>query len=412
MIDFGALPPEINSTRMFLGPGPESLMTAASAWNQLAAEMNSAALGYERTIATLSSEDWLGSASTAMVDAVAPYVTWMTNTASDAELAASQARAAASAYETALTSTVPPPAVAANRDLLTQLVAQNVFGQYTAAIAKLEAQYGEMWAQDATAMYRYAGQASAATKMTPFASAPQVASPTAQAAQATATTSATATSAGNSQSTLSQIISSLPSQLNKLASPVSSSTSAATTTDPLTELYFLLTGNTTLPTNLGSIVAAYSPYSAIYYNTEGLPYFSVGMANFGVQIAKTTGMLGGVGPAAAAAPALHGLGGLGAGLGSAAAHTASAVSPSVISAGAGNADVVSRLSVPPAWTGATGALNHSAPIAVHSMTPAGAEGNGNLMGGMPVTGTQARAAGMAPKYGVRPTVMARPPFGG
>jgi PPE-repeat protein len=411
MIDFGALPPEINSTKIFTGPGPSSLMTAASAWNQLAAELNSAALGYERTIAALSSEDWLGSASTAMADAAAPYVAWMNNTASEAELAASQARAAASAYETALTSTVPPPAIAANRDQLAQLVAHNVFGQYTAAIAMVEAQYGEMWAQDANAMYGYAGQASAASKVTPFASAPQVASPTAQAAQATATTSATATSAGNSQSTLSQIISSLPNQLNKLASPLSSSSSAATTTDPLTELWFLLTGNTTLPTNLGSIVSSYSPYSAIYYNTEGLPYFSVGMANFGVQIAKTTGMLGGVGPAAAA-PALHGLGGLGAGLGGGAAHTASAVSPSVISVGAGNADLVGRLSVPPTWTGATGALDHPAPIAMHSMTPAAAEGNGNLMGGMPVTGTQARAAGMAPKYGVRPTVMARPPFGG
>jgi PPE-repeat protein len=412
MVDFGAIPPEITSARMFTGAGSGSLMTAAAAWNQVAAELNSAARGYQQTITTLSSDDWQGAASTAMADAAAPYLAWITNTAAEAEQAAGQARAAASAYDAALASAVPPPMIAANRVQLTQLLSNNVFAQNTGAIAKVEAQYAEMWAQDATAMYSYAGQSAAATKVTPFAAAPQITSPTAQAAQSAATASATATSAGNSQSTLSQIISSLPNQLHSLASPVSASSSAATTTatTPLTELWFLLTGNTTLPTNLGSVISSYSPYSSVYYNTEGLPYFSVGMANFGVQIAKTTGLLGGVGPAAAAAPAtppLSGLGGLGGMLGG-----GGGVSGGAIKAAAASADILGRMSVPATWTQATGALTHPAAVATHTMTPVGQEGQGNLMGGMPLAGSHTRGAAIGPKYGLRPTVMSRPPSAG
>ncbi|ETZ72587.1 PPE family protein [Mycobacterium sp. MAC_080597_8934] len=40
---------------------------------------------------------------------------------------------------------------------VSQLQATNVLGQNTPLIAQLEAQYGEYWAQDAAAMYSYAG---------------------------------------------------------------------------------------------------------------------------------------------------------------------------------------------------------------------------------------------------------------
>jgi PPE-repeat protein len=404
MIDFGALPPEVNSASMFSGPGSSSLMTAASAWNQLAAELNSAAFGYDKVVAALSTEEWLGPASSAMAEAVAPYVAWMNNTAIEAEQAASQARAAAAAYETALAATVPVPLIAANRAALVEALSNNVFGQYTGEIAAIEAQYAEMWAQDATAMYGYAGQSAAAAKVTPFVAAPQIASPTAQAAQTAATTSATATAAGTSQSTLSQLVSSLPSQLNNLASPVSSTSSNSL----LTELWFLMSGQTALPTNLGALVNGYSPFSSLWYNTEGLPYFSVGMGNFGIQMAKTMGLLNGVGGAAggaAASPskALSGLGGmLGGGGGGA-----------PVSAGLGKADIVGELAVPPNWAQATGALSHPARVATHSMTPAAPEGGaGNLLGGMPLSGVGPGAAHAGPRYGFKPTVMARPPFAG
>ena len=98
-----------------------------------------------------------------MVSAVTPYVTWLSAVAAQAEETASQARAAAAAYETAFAMTVPPPVIAANRVLLVTLIATNFFGQNTPAIAATEAQYMEMWAQDAAAMYGYA--ASSATRL-------------------------------------------------------------------------------------------------------------------------------------------------------------------------------------------------------------------------------------------------------
>ncbi len=52
---------------------------------------------------------------------------------------------------------MPPPVITANRTQLAVLVATNLLGQNTPAIAANEAAYGEMWAQDAAAMYGYAG---------------------------------------------------------------------------------------------------------------------------------------------------------------------------------------------------------------------------------------------------------------
>jgi hypothetical protein len=46
-------------------------------------------------------------------------------------------------------------------------------GQNTAAIAATEAQYGEMWAQDAAAMYGYAGSSAVAAAVTSFNSPPE-----------------------------------------------------------------------------------------------------------------------------------------------------------------------------------------------------------------------------------------------
>jgi PPE-repeat protein len=49
--------------------------------------------------------------------------------------------------------TVPPAMIAANRAQLMSLIATNILGQNTPAIAATEAHYGEMWAQDVTAMF-------------------------------------------------------------------------------------------------------------------------------------------------------------------------------------------------------------------------------------------------------------------
>jgi PPE-repeat protein len=414
MADFGALPPEINSALMYMGPGSSSFQVAASAWNGLAAELQSAAQGYETTITQLASDEWNGPASAAMASAAQPYVTWLQETATQAEQAAAQAQAAVAAYEQAFAATVAPPLVAANRAETAAAVQANVFGQYTPLIAQLEAQYGQMWAQDAAAMYGYAGQSASAAQVTPFATPAATTNPGGTAAQSAAVSQATGTSAASStQSILQQLTSTTPSSLQSLASPAAT-TAATTTTTPFQQLFALLFGTTVLPTNLSALVTDYSPYASLFYNTEGLPYFSVGMGNFGVQIAKSAGMLGGAAPAAAA-PSLGGLGGLGGALGGggAAGAGAGAHAISAISGGGGS---VGKLAVPASWVG--GAAAQAAPHGVQlvssvSAAPEAAAGSGNLMGGMPLAGTRAGFGnGLGPRYGFKPTVMPRPPSAG
>src|ERR1700744_3821582 len=108
MLDFAALPPEINSARMYSGAGSGPLLAAGSAWSQLADEMRSAAASYSSIVSGLTSGSWQGPASASMAAAAAPYATWMNTTATQAEQTAAQAHAAVSAYESAFSMTVPP----------------------------------------------------------------------------------------------------------------------------------------------------------------------------------------------------------------------------------------------------------------------------------------------------------------
>jgi PPE-repeat protein len=132
-MDFGALPPEINSARMYAGPGSTPMLTAASAWDQLSAELGSAASSYASVVSALTDGSWHGPASASMAAAAAPYVAWMSTTAGQAEQTADQAKSAAAAYEAAFAMTIPPAVVAANRAQLAALVATNLLGQNTAA---------------------------------------------------------------------------------------------------------------------------------------------------------------------------------------------------------------------------------------------------------------------------------------
>ena len=189
-MDFGALPPEINSGRMYSGAGPGPLLTAAATWDELADELTSTASSYQSVVEGLGNS-WQGPSSTSMAAAAAPYVAWMNATAAQAEETASQARVAVAAYETAFAATVPPPVIVANRTLLMTLIATNILGQNTPAIAATEAHYMQMWAQDAAAMYGYAGSSSAATQLTPFTEPPQTTNPAAEPLQAAAVSQAT-----------------------------------------------------------------------------------------------------------------------------------------------------------------------------------------------------------------------------
>jgi PPE-repeat protein len=416
-LDFAMLPPEINSARMYSGAGSGPMLAAASAWNGLAAELRSTALSYGSVLSALTSEEWHGPASASMAAAAAPYVAWMSATAVQAEQTATQAEAAAGAYETAFAATVPPPVIAANRAQLMALIATNILGQNTPAIAATEAQYAEMWAQDATAMYGYAGSSAAATQLTQFTEPQQTTSPSGLTAQFAAVTQAAATPAGTQQSTLSQLMSALPTTLQGLASP-SSATSfdgilsglgglnpfvpgSAGDTTGLIGLLNLFSGNNTAFGALANSTLGNTIFSSGFYapsNTMG-PFLSLlgaGAANSAGEAAEAAGQAasGAIGDAVAGpASAIGGLG-------------------SAVSAGLGHAPVIGALSVPPSWTvPAPLASPLASTLGGTPMVPPPAMAAG--MPGMPMGGMAGQAYGRAvPQYGFRPTFVARPPAAG
>src|SRR5271165_6876856 len=230
-MDFAALPPEINSGRMYAGAGPGPMVAAAAAWDDLADELSSTASSYQSVVEDLSSS-WQGPSSASMAAAAAPYVTWMNATAAQAEETAAQAEAAVAAYEAAFAATVPPPVIAANRAQLMVLVATNFLGQNTPAIAATEAKYSEMWAQDATAMYNYAASAASASAFKVFTSPPQTTNPSGLAAQA----GAIARAASKVRTTTAQLISSMPQALQSLATPGAASPGSSGVSAPISAL--------------------------------------------------------------------------------------------------------------------------------------------------------------------------------
>src|ERR1700722_17505285 len=84
VFDFGAFPPEVNSAKMYAGPGSTSLLSAAAAWNGLASELRSQAANYTSIVSNLTVEGWRGQASTAMAAAAAPDTAGMNTTGAPA----------------------------------------------------------------------------------------------------------------------------------------------------------------------------------------------------------------------------------------------------------------------------------------------------------------------------------------
>jgi PPE-repeat protein len=344
-MDFGIYPPEINSGRMYAGAGSGPMIVAAEAWEGLAAELNSAANSYQSVVSGLTAGPWLGPSSASMAAAAASYVTWLNATATQAEETATQAKAAAAAYQTAFASTVPPSMVAANRSRLMTLVATNLFGRNTQAIAATEAQYAEMWAQDSAAMYGYAASSASATSLTPFTPPQQNTNPGGSGAQAAAATQAAGTSAGNVQSTVSSIqqaFSAIPNALTSAA------TSAQTTPlDILDLISDLVSIFLDLPADLAGI------FVSVPLGTLGIVSLPFDIGGYGTGI-HTDEIVSGwngeqawpdVGPAPVKpfpATLLN--------------LRAGTLPPPSLSAGLGEANTIGALSVPPTWTVATPAV--------------------------------------------------------
>ena len=256
-------PPELNSSLMYSGAGSGPLMAAASAWDEVAADLESAAASYQSVLAELTGTAWLGPTSARMAAATAPYVDWLAGTAGQAAQTSAQARFAAAAYESAFAGTIPPAVIAANRALLAALVATNFLGQNTPAIAATEAQYMEMWFQDGLTMDTYATVAQQAVvlpQQTP-APTPSDGGTSANAAAAAQSTANSASSTGTNLATALQnlfpSLSSNSTSSNGLSGAASTALPAATTSALSTE------ASTVATTATGSIL----PVQAAYYLT-------------------------------------------------------------------------------------------------------------------------------------------------
>ncbi len=255
-MDFGALPPEINSGRMYSGPGSGPMLAAAAAWDALAANLHSAADAHGAVVAGLTGGPWLGPASASMAAAAAPYAAWLTATATQAEQVATQAKAAVVAYEAAFAMTVPPPVIEANRSLLMSLIATNFLGQNTPAIAATEAQYLQMWAQDAAAMYGYAAASAHAATLTPFAPPPITTNPAGLGAQAAAVGHPVGTS---SAAHASSLMSAVSGALQSLAAPTAADPPSAPS--PLSLLSLLSIPSATASTTSTAASSTSAPAS-------------------------------------------------------------------------------------------------------------------------------------------------------
>ncbi|CEZ71491.1 PPE family protein [Mycobacterium tuberculosis] len=350
-MDFGALPPEINSGRMYCGPGSGPMLAAAAAWDGVAVELGLAATGYASVIAELTGAPWVGAASLSMVAAATPYVAWLSQAAARAEQAGMQAAAAAAAYEAAFVMTVPPPVITANRVLVMTLIATNFFGQNSAAIAVAEAQYAEMWAQDAVAMYGYAAASASASRLIPFAAPPKTTNSAGVVAQAVASVS---------------------------------------WPNPNDWWLVRLLGSIT-PTERTTIV-----------RLLGQSYLATGMARFLTSIAQQLtfgpgGTTAGSGGAWYPTPQFAGLG-----------------ASRAVSASLARANKIGALSVPPSWVKTT-ALTESPVAHAVSANPTVGSSHGphGLLRGLPLGSRITRRSGaFAHRYGFRHSVVARPPSAG
>jgi PPE-repeat protein len=405
VFDFGALPPEINSGKIYAGPGSGPLLAAATAWDALASELQTTAASYGSTIGELTTS-WQGPSSTAAAEAAAPYTAWLSSTAAQAEQTASQAQAAAAAYEGAFAASIPPPVIAANRATLALLVGTNFLGQNTPAIAANEATYAEFWAQDAVAMYGYAGAATTASQLTPFAEAPATTNDSGQATQAASTAQSAAAAPADSTSDILAFLTQLNTQLTALNTDITGFGTQLTAAEtafinslgiPAVTLPTSVTGGLS---SIGSLFTALNgsistflagPFSPLGFTSGFIRSFyqaAVSIPNLGVGIQGIGPLIHPTPIVGALSPLLHSglLSGSYTGAGS--AETLASV---------GRAGYIGSLSVPQNWAAATPAIRTVAAEMEASAVDAAPEmasiGNPGMFGQTALSSLAGRAIG-------------------
>ncbi len=151
---WGALPPEVNTSRLMAGAGPAPMMQAAAGWEALGISLETQADELAASLASLA-QMWQGIGSERAIQASMPMVTWLRGLSLQAQKRALQAAAQATAYSSALATTPQLPEIELNHTTNAVLNATNFLGVNTVPIGLNEADYVRMWEQAATVMGAY-----------------------------------------------------------------------------------------------------------------------------------------------------------------------------------------------------------------------------------------------------------------
>ncbi|CKW84463.1 Conserved protein of uncharacterised function%2C PPE family protein PPE57 [Mycobacterium tuberculosis] len=148
------IPAEYISNIIYEGPGADSLFFASGQLRELAYSVETTAESLEDELDELD-ENWKGSSSDLLADAVERYLQWLTKHSRQILETAYVIDFLAYVYEETRHKVVPPATIANNREEVHRLIASNVAGVNAPAIADLDAQYDQYRARNVAVMNAY-----------------------------------------------------------------------------------------------------------------------------------------------------------------------------------------------------------------------------------------------------------------